>query len=84
MSRELFDEQGIYPTQDGGVVVLLGGVAEVLDLAEANMRLDYVIRRANNLASAFASDPTTEAAIASDIADRRMMAYRAALAHGAK
>ncbi len=82
MSRSLFEEHGVYPTQDGGVVVLLGSVAEVLSRPDGLKRLAYAEQRYNEALHAHThgkADPSWVAMCAS-----RVMAYQAALAHEEK
>ncbi len=50
MDRDLSQHTGIYPTGDGGVVVIFAGVAEVLTQQEAFRRYRYAEERAVALA----------------------------------
>jgi hypothetical protein len=50
LDRNLSERTGIYPTGDGGVVVIFAGVAEVLTPQEAFRRYQYALDRSAKLA----------------------------------
>jgi predicted nuclease with RNAse H fold len=78
---DLNEKHQIYPTQDYGVVVISGGVAEVLSRKEAERRLDYAIESYRLAGIDHDISMSSESELARQVRKERMEAYHLALAH---